>query len=184
MGGTIDVDSKRGYGSTITVNFVFEKATEADARKQSEKLSSGVEIPSDVHVLLAEDNEINAAIALRVFGDIGVTVDHAENGQVAYDMFCGNKPGTYKAVFMDIQMPVMNGYEAARAIRSLTDVSQEKQEEAKKIPIIAMTANAFSDDIQNALAAGMDAHVAKPLDLSVLQNTVYEVLKKKREGTS
>ncbi len=116
--------------------------------------------------LLAEDNELNAEIATEILSMTGLKVEHAENGQQAVDMFAASEPGYYDLVFMDIQMPIMNGNEAARAIRALS------RRDAKGIPIIAMTANAFSDDIQAALAAGMNEHVSKPLDLKQLMNAL------------
>jgi len=116
--------------------------------------------------LLAEDNELNAEIATEILNMTGLKVEHAENGQQAVDMFAASEPGYYDVVLMDIQMPIMNGNEAARAIRALS------RRDAKGIPIIAMTANAFSDDIQAALAAGMNEHVSKPLDLKQLMTAL------------
>lgn len=126
---------------------------------------------SGVHVLLAEDNDLNWEIAQALLEDVGITCDHAENGQICVDMFRQSAPGTYQAVLMDIRMPVMNGYDATAEIRK-TDHPD------KDLPIIAMTADAFSDDRQKCLACGMNAHIAKPIDISVVVSTLDKFLNK------
>ena len=123
-----------------------------------------------MRLLLAEDIEINREIAGMLLANLGFTIDFAENGQEAVDKVAASVPGYYKGVLMDIQMPVMDGYEASRAIRALDD------KELAGIPIIAMTANAFSEDVKNAMDAGMNAHVAKPIDMKVLKGVLQEVL--------
>ena len=119
--------------------------------------------------MLVEDNELNSEIATEILTEYGFIVDTAENGAEALEKVSTSKPGTYDLVLMDVQMPVMNGYEATRAIR------RSSHELAKTIPIIAMTANAFSEDIQHSLAAGMNAHVSKPVEMKVLEKTIRSI---------
>ena len=121
-------------------------------------------------ILLAEDNELNQEIAVAILTEAGFTVDVAENGQLAVDMLAGSTPGYYELVLMDIQMPVMDGYEAAREIRRLDDG------QLASIPILAMTANAFEEDKRKALMGGMNGHLAKPIDVEVLFDTLRKVL--------
>ena len=115
---------------------------------------------------MAEDNEINAEIVEELLDIEEATCEIVENGQLAVERFNSTEPGSFDAILMDIQMPVMNGYEAARSIRALD------REDAKMIPIIAMTANAFAEDVKDAMYAGMDAHVAKPIDMELLKRTL------------
>ena len=168
MGGSIQVESKVNEGSCFTVDIPFRIASEDEVIKAKEP-----EEPGDIkgkHILLVEDNELNMDISEIILTDAGAAVTKAVNGQQAVDLFQENRPGTFDVILMDIMMPVMNGYEATRCIRSL------KRSDAKKIPIIAITANAFSEDIGECLAAGMDAHIAKPIDISVLKNTMLKYL--------
>jgi CheY-like chemotaxis protein len=123
---------------------------------------------SDKRVLVVEDNELNAEIAMEILEMTGVKVERAENGSEAVDKIAESEEGYYDLVFMDIQMPIMNGYEAARAIRSLN------RNDTNMLPIIAMTANAFAEDVESALGAGMNAHIAKPLDMEVLFRTLQK----------
>ena len=123
--------------------------------------------------LLAEDNAINMEIAVMILSQAGFTVETAENGKEALDMVASSSPGYYDAILMDIQMPVMDGYEAARAIRALDNP------ELAEIPIIAMTANAFKEDEQAAEQAGMQGHIAKPIDLQKMMETIRTVLHRK-----
>ena len=123
------------------------------------------------HVLLAEDNELNWEIAEALLDSVGITCDHAENGQICVDMLKNSKPGTYQAILMDIRMPVMTGYEATVAIRKLDHPD-------KDLPIIAMTADAFADDMKRCLECGMNAHIAKPIDLGLVQQTLAKFIKK------
>lgn len=129
-----------------------------------------------MHILVAEDNEINAEILQELLDMAGATCDICENGRLVVDAFAASVPGQYQIILMDVQMPVMNGYEATEAIRELGHPL------ARTIPIIAMTANAFAEDIRDALEAGMDAHVAKPIDMGVLEQTVRAVLNVRTEG--
>ena len=122
-------------------------------------------------VLLAEDNALNAEIAVELLQSIGLKVDWAEDGQKAVEMLEKSAPGSYFAVFMDMQMPVMDGVEATRRIRALSD------KEKASVPIVAMTANAFEDDRKNALNAGMNGHIAKPLDLPKLFRVLSELMR-------
>ena len=120
-------------------------------------------------ILLVEDNELNSEIAVEILKEYGFLVDTAENGAEAVEKVKNSAPGDYDLVLMDVQMPVMNGYEATKAIR------RSSHELAKTIPIIAMTANAFSEDIQHSLAAGMNAHVSKPIEMKVLEKTIRSI---------
>ena len=122
-------------------------------------------------ILLAEDNELNQEIATAILGEAGFQTEVAENGQMAVDMLAGSSPGYYDLVLMDVQMPVMDGYTAARAIRALPD------ERLASIPILAMTANAFEEDRQEALNSGMNGHIAKPIDVERLLDTLDDILK-------
>ena len=163
MGGTVEVSSRPGEGSEFRVALSLPVAA-----PQVSPAAEAAE-PFDLRrlrLLLVEDNELNREIAQTVLEQQGAAVETAENGQVAVDMVCSAEPGWYDAVLMDIQMPVMDGYAAARAIRTLADPA------LAGIPIIAMTANAFQEDVQNALEAGMQAHLAKPLDMEKLLETL------------
>ena len=156
MEGTIDVESKVGVGSAFTVTLELESLEPPEVSGDSEE-SAGWDL-SGQRVLLVEDNDINAEIAQMLLTQSGLIVDRAENGQVGLDLIREKGTGYYGAVLMDIQMPVMNGYEATRAIRAL------EGGEGRPLPIIAMSANAYDEDVRDALEAGMDAHVAKPFD--------------------
>ena len=122
------------------------------------------------HILLAEDNDLNWEIAQEILSEAGFTLERAENGQICVDKFTASKPGAYDLILMDIRMPVMNGYEAAKAIRALS-------REDKDLPILAMTADAFSDDIQRCLACGMNEHIAKPIDVGRLTQILKKYIK-------
>ena len=140
---------------------------------KGEETSGHKAVTYDFHdkiFLLAEDNELNREIAAELLGNFGARLDTAVNGEEALRLFQASAPGYYSLILMDIQMPVMNGYEAARAIRE-TD-----REDAGTIPVIAMTANAFAEDIQAARDAGMTAHIAKPIDVGMLKNTLTRIL--------
>ncbi len=171
MGGTIDVITEQGKGTEFIINLSLGLVNEEDRQlcqgeeeSEDEKLRE-VDL-STKKALLVEDMPVNRQIALMQLKSLGLTIDTAENGQVAVDMLKGAEPGTYDVILMDIQMPVLDGYGAARAIRELG------REDLNNIPIIAMTANAFSEDVQKAHEAGMNAHVAKPIDMVVLEKTL------------
>ncbi|WP_125140502.1 PAS domain-containing protein [Clostridium transplantifaecale] len=175
MGGTISVESQPGSGSVFLVELECETAEgtqEAPAKEGTQRFSigEGRERLSGACFLVAEDNEINAEILCGLLEIYGAKTVVRADGAQALEEFQNTVPGTYNAVLMDIQMPVMNGYDAARAIR------RTKREDAAAIPIVAMTANAFSEDVQAALDAGMNAHIAKPVDVGMLERTLIKVL--------
>ena len=143
-------------------------------QEQENDPSEEYEALTGKHFLVAEDNELNAEILMELLELEGVTCDLAVNGEEALKLFCASEPGFYDAILMDVQMPVMDGYTATRSIRLCN------HPDAKKIPITAMTANAFAGDVQNALQAGMNAHVAKPIDMNILKNTILKLLTEKR----
>ena len=165
MGGTISVESEQGKGTTFTVELRFQIAEDQESEDQCLKDTNPKLIQrslKNARILLVDDNELNREIAMEMLSIYQIEVETAENGKQAVEKFKDHEPGYYSAILMDIQMPVMNGHEATRAIRSLT------REDASAIPIIAMTADAFAEDVQKAAEAGMDAHVAKPVDFEQL----------------
>ena len=173
MGGTISFESKEGTGTTFVIRIPFRIDTDMKDRTEAEeKTETSIH---GLHVLLTEDNELNMEIAEFVLQNEGAVVTKAWNGQKAVDIFRKNRPGEFDAILMDIMMPVMNGYEAAKMIRSLD------REDAKVIPIIAMTANAFTEDKMRAKEAGMDEHIAKPVDGKLLVKVINELVKHNQE---
>ncbi|MFR8904875.1 MAG: hybrid sensor histidine kinase/response regulator [Blautia wexlerae] len=169
MGGTISFESKEGTGTTFVIRIPFQiDADMKDRNETEEKTETSIQ---GLHVLLTEDNELNMEIAEFVLQNEGAVVTKAWNGQKAVDIFRKNRPGEFDVILMDIMMPVMNGYEAAKMIRSLD------REDAKVIPIIAMTANAFTEDKMRAKEAGMDEHIAKPVDGKLLVKVINELVK-------
>jgi signal transduction histidine kinase len=162
MGGQISIRSKLSEGSCFTVDLTLD----IDPEKREENASAAVDDVAGMKILLVEDNMLNMEIAEEILEDEDVIVDTAENGQIAVNEFNDSKPGTYDAILMDIMMPVMNGYEATKAIRA------SEHPDAKTIPIIAMTANAYAEDVQAALASGMNAHIAKPINIPLLLSTL------------
>ena len=173
MNGTIDVETEQGKGTEfiIRVDFpIVEEAPETVGDGQSEESAASEIDFSKIKLLLVEDNEINREIATLLLEEAGFQLDAAENGKIAVDKIAASRPGDYQLVLMDIQMPVMNGYDAAKAIRALPNA------DLARIPIVAMTANAFSEDIQAAKDAGMDSHIAKPIDVAKMMETLREVL--------
>ena len=170
MSGTISFESKEGTGTTFVIRIPFRIDTDMKDRTEAEeKTETSIH---GLHVLLTEDNELNMEIAEFVLQNEGAVVTKAWNGQKAVDIFRKNRPGEFDAILMDIMMPVMNGYEAAKMIRSLD------REDAKVIPIIAMTANAFTEDRLRAKEAGMDEHIAKPVDGKLLVKVINELVKR------
>ena len=170
MSGTISFESKEGTGTTFVIRIPFRIDTDMKDRTEAEeKTETSIH---GLHVLLTEDNELNMEIAEFVLQNEGAVVTKAWNGQKAVDIFRKSRPGEFDAILMDIMMPVMNGYEAAKMIRSLD------REDAKVIPIIAMTANAFTEDKMRAKEAGMDEHIAKPVDGKLLVKVINELVKR------
>ena len=171
MGGTIDVESELGQGSCFEVLIDLRIAEDrfVSSAEQAEKDEPAGNVLKGMRFLFAEDNELNAEILMELLKIEGAECTICENGKRVLEAFEQSAPGDYDMILMDVQMPVMNGYEATKAIR------RSSHELAKTIPIIAMTANAFSEDIQHSLAAGMNAHVSKPVEMKVLEKTIRSI---------
>ena len=172
MNGTIKLESKENVGTTFTVTIPLE--IDHNAEKEQQKKVEKPDL-SGKSVLLVEDNELNLEIAKMLLEDEKMVVTTAENGEKAVDIVSQSVPGRFDFIFMDIMMPVMDGLEAARQIRTLN------RKDTKEIPIIAMTANAFQDDIRDCIDAGMNAHIAKPIDSKKIEDTLQLVLKQKMQ---
>ena len=176
MGGSIQVESRQGIGTKFTVDLSFDIAS-----KEEVYGSQNIIKPSAIHtikgkrILLAEDNELNAEIVKTVLEDVGALITRVEDGQQAVELFEEKPEGTFDAILMDLMMPVMDGYTATKKIRSL------EHSDAKTIPIIAMTANAFQEDAEKCIAVGMNAHLAKPLNIEKMMTTICHLVKKKNE---
>ena len=168
MGGTITFESEKGAGTTFVIRVPFKIDMDADKREEQKNVSE--KSMNGLHILLAEDNELNMEIAEFVLQNEGADVTKAWNVQEAVELFKKSEHGEFDVILMDIMMPVINGYEATKRIRSLD------REDAQAIPIIAMTANAFTEDRLRAKEAGMDEHIAKPIDVKLLVKVINELV--------
>ena len=169
MGGTITFESEKGVGTTFVIRVPFKIDPDADKREEQKEVSE--KSIKGLHILLAEDNELNMEIAEFLIQNEGADVSKVWNGQEAVEVFKKSEPREFDVILMDIMMPVMNGYEATKMIRS------QDREDAKTIPIIAMTAKAFTEDRIRAKEAGMDEHVAKPVDVELLKKVIHKLVK-------
>ena len=169
MGGTITFESEKSVGTTFVIRVPFKLDPDADKREEQKDVSE--KSIKGLHILLVEDNELNMEIAEFVLQNEGADVSKVWNGQEAVEVFKKSEPCKFDVILMDIMMPVMNGYEATKMIRSLD------REDAKEVPIIAMTANAFTEDRIRAKEAGMDEHVAKPVDVELLKKVIHKLVK-------
>ena len=176
MGGSIQVESRQGIGTKFTVDLSFDMASKEEVYGSRNAIkTSAIHTIKGKRILIAEDNELNAEIAKTVLEDAGALVTRVEDGQQAVELFKEKPAGTFDAILMDLMMPVMDGYTATKKIRSL------EHSDAKTIPIIAMTANAFQEDAEKCIAVGMNAHLAKPLDIEKMMTTICHLVKKKNE---
>ena len=176
MGGSIQVESRQGIGTKFTVDLSFDMASKEEVYGSRNAIkTSAIHTIKGKRILIAEDNELNAEIAKTVLEDVGALVTRVEDGQQAVELFKEKPAGTFDAILMDLMMPVMDGYTATKKIRSL------EHSDAKTIPIIAMTANAFQEDAEKCIAVGMNAHLAKPLDIEKVMITICHLVKKKNE---
>ena len=172
MGGSIQVESTQGVGTKFTVDISFDMASESDVyRDQISEQPDVLEKLEGKRILLAEDNDLNAEIAIELLAEEKIVVDRAKDGAECLDKLEKAVPGYYDMILMDIQMPVMDGYNAAARIRRMKD------EKKASIPIVAMTANAFAEDRQKAISMGMNDHVAKPIDMNVLLPVIAKYIR-------
>ena len=170
MGGSIQVESRQGIGTKFTIDLSFDIALKEEVYGSEDTIeSSAIHTIKGKRILLVEDNELNAEIAKTVLEDIGALITRAENGQQALELFKEKPAVTFDVILMDLMMPVMDGYTATRKIREL------ERSDAKTVPIIAMTANAFQEDAEKCIAVGMNAHLAKPLDIEKMKKTIKSV---------
>ena len=170
MGGSIAVESKKGVGSTFTVEIPLELTEQVIQSEQKQHLHRDL---TGIHVLMAEDNDLNAELATIILENAGMTVTRASDGKEAVNLFKNHPRGTYDFILMDIMMPNMDGHQAAKAIRALGI----ERSDAVTIPIIALSANAFIDDIQESLNSGMNDHISKPINMEELIDTITKCIK-------
>lgn len=171
------MESELGKGSTFQVTFTHRIGENPDSKNSENQETTDYQAFKGKRILLAEDNELNAEIAMTILSEAGFEVERAEDGIVCVDMLQKAPCGYYDLILMDVQMPNMDGYKATRTIRSMKDSCRNN------IPIIAMTANAFDEDKKNAFDAGMDGHIAKPISIDTIAKAVNEVLEKKKNKT-
>ena len=170
MGGSIQVESRQGIGTKFTIDLSFDIALKEEVYGSEDTIeSSAIHTIKGKRILLVEDNELNAEITKTVLEDVGALITRAENGQQALELFKEKPAGTFDVILMDLMMPVMDGYTATRKIREL------ERSDAKTVPIIAMTANAFQEDAEKCIAVGMNTHLAKPLDIEKMKNTIKDI---------
>ena len=170
MGGSIQVESRQGIGTKFTIDLSFDIALKEEVYGSEDTIeSSAIHTIKGKRILLVEDNELNAEIAKTVLEDVGALITRAENGQQALELFKEKPAGTFDVILMDLMMPVMDGYTATRKIREL------ERSDAKTVPIIAMTANAFQEDAEKCIAVGMNTHLTKPLDIEKIKNTIKDI---------
>ena len=170
MGGSIQVESRQGIGTKFTIDLSFDIALKEEVYGSEDTIeSSAIHTIKGKRILLVEDNELNAEIAKTVLEDVGALITRAENGQQALELFKEKPAGTFDVILMDLMMPVMDGYTATRKIRKL------ERSDAKTVPIIAMTANAFQEDAEKCIAVGMNAHLAKPLDIEKMKKIIKSI---------
>ena len=172
MGGTIAVESKKGVGTTFTVEIPME-LTSSEKVEKTKKPAKRKSLKG-IKVLLAEDNDLNAELATILLEDSEMIVTHAADGQEVVDLFANHPAGTYDIILMDIMMPKMDGLQAAKAIRAM----QAERPDAEEIPIIALSANAFAEDVQTSLDAGMNGHISKPLNVAEVAKAIARNLNK------
>ena len=175
MGGTITFESKECVGTTFVIRIPFKIDLDADKREEQKDVSE--KSIKGLHILLAEDNELNMEIAEFVIQNEGASVTKAWNGQEAVEIFKKSRPDEFDVILMDIMMPIKNGYEAAKMIRALD------RDDAKTVPIIAMTANAFTEDRLKSKESGMNEHIAKPIDAKLLVKVISEFVENKEEDS-
>lgn len=171
LGGTIKITSQMNQGTTVDLQLNFQRC---EMPQPKEERNIDLTILQGKHLLLCEDNTLNAEIAIQLLSLQGITVERAENGKIGLERFRAEPPGTYDAILMDVRMPVMDGLQATREIRGLAE-----REDAKTIPIISMTANTFDEDVRRCMDAGMNAHIAKPIDAKLMFATLAEQMQKR-----